>query len=61
MSPSSIIGSFQCTIFSGAKFTPLEDKYNRLNINNDKEYSITTLAARSCDSHFRQNHGPVGT
>ena len=22
---------------------------------------LTTLAARSCDSHFRQNQGPVGT
>lgn len=72
---TSTVGPLEGTIFVGAQLTPLwtgrepEGSHGsartawleRADVACVVVGVLTTRAALSCDSHFRQNHGPVGT
>ena len=71
---TSTVRPLEGTIFVGTQLTPLGrdrrvqslvqlDSHCDVQSRNGWRCSVilTTRAALSCDSHFRQNHGPVGT
>lgn len=70
---TSTVGPLEGTVFVGTKLTPLRQEGEGNSVNKRVRVLcsciplrgcvdvLTTRAARSCDSHFRQNQGPVGT
>lgn len=67
---TSAVRPLEGAIFVWAQLTPLWRDRRKMRVDSEVGVDgcvmlcvgiLTTRAARSCDSHFRQNHGPVGT